>query len=138
MGRDGVLPKRIFGYLNPRLQTPVFNVLFSGAVGFIALLLTVSTSTSFINFGAFTAFTFVNLSVIAVNRRNRHHGNGALRFANDYLAPAIGAATSVWLLLNLDLPAKLLGGIWLAIGIAYLAYLTRFFRIPPPEQTVAE
>jgi putrescine importer len=134
MGRDGVLPRRLFGYLHPRLQTPIFNILLSGAVGFIALKLTVSTSTSFINFGAFTAFAFVNLSVIAVNMRERRLNN-IWRIGNNFVAPAIGAVASVWLLMNLDLPAKMLGCIWLAIGIAYLVYLTRFFRIPPPEES---
>lgn len=134
MGRDGVLPRRIFGYLHPRFQTPIFNVLLAGAVGFVALKLTVSTSTSFINFGAFMAFTFVNLSVIAMNLRERRLDN-ARRIANNFVAPAIGALASVWLLLNLDFPAKMLGCIWLAIGIVYLVYLTRFFRVPPPEQS---
>ena len=38
----------------------------SGVVGLIALKLDVATSTSFINFGAFSAFTCVNLCVIAM------------------------------------------------------------------------
>jgi putrescine importer len=133
MGRDAVLPKKIFGYCSPRFRTPVINILLAGVTGFIALKLTVATSTSFINFGAFTAFTFVNLSVIALYLRGRRDG-GAGQILTEVVAPAIGAIASVWLLLNLDAPAKTLGLIWLVVGIAYLAYLTKFFRIPPPEQ----
>ena len=71
MGRDGVLPKRFFGYLQPKLETPVFGIVLIGLVGLGALALDVTTSTSFINFGAFTAFTFVNVCVIAPWLRDR-------------------------------------------------------------------
>ncbi len=132
MGRDGVLPKRVFAYLHRRLQTPVFGIALVGVVGLVALTLDVSTSTSFINFGAFTAFTFVNLSVIAVYVRERGPVLTRLVF------PAIGAVVDVWLLTNLDGIALTLGLIWLGIGVVYLAVLTRLFRTAPPEMTFEE
>jgi amino acid transporter len=131
MGRDSVLPKRFFGYINPRLRTPVLNILLAGVTGLIALRLDVATSTSFINFGAFTAFTFVNLSVIALYMKG--HKRGWKIVITDLVVPGIGALADVWLLLSLDTNAKVLGAIWLVLGIAYLAYLTKFFRVPPPE-----
>jgi putrescine importer len=127
MGRDGVLPKRVFAYLHPRLQTPAFGIALVGVVGLVALSLDVSTSTSFINFGAFTAFTFVNLSVIALHLRERGPALTGLVF------PAIGALVDVWLLTNLDGIAVTLGLIWLGLGVVYLAVLTRGFRTAPPE-----
>ncbi|MFI9615843.1 hypothetical protein ACIHCM_29890 [Streptomyces sp. NPDC052023] len=54
------------------------------------------------------------------------------------IAPAIGAAVDLWLLANLDGKALILGTTWLALGICYLAYLTRGFRNPPPELTFEE
>jgi amino acid transporter len=63
MGRDGVLPKSFFGTLHARFGTPVNSILLCG-VALLALKLDVTTSTSFINFGAFLAFSLVNLSVI--------------------------------------------------------------------------
>jgi putrescine importer len=133
MGRDSVLPKRIFGYIHPRFHTPAINILLSGAVGLIALDLTVATSTSFINFGAFTAFTFVNLCVIAMFIRTSRAGDAKQNVVTHIVFPAIGAIVDVYLLFSLDATAKLLGLIWLACGILYLTYLTRFFRRPPPE-----
>jgi amino acid transporter len=127
MGRDGVLPKKVFAYLHERLQTPVFGIALVGVVGLVALSLDVSTSTSFINFGAFTAFTFVNLSVIAVYLRER----GPV--LTNLIFPAIGAVVDVWLLVNLDGLALTFGLIWLGIGVVYLAVLTRMFRTAPPE-----
>ena len=137
MGRDSVLPRRIFGYIHPRFRTPAFSILLTGIVGMIALRLDVATSTSFINFGAFTAFTFVNLSVIALYLRERRAGRrpGILPYV---LAPAIGAIVDVWLLTKLDGNAIMLGLIWLVIGVVYLAYLTRLFRLPPPEMEFTE
>ena len=138
MGRDSVLPKRIFGYVHPRFHTPAINVLVSGVVGLIALKLDVATSTSFINFGAFSAFTAVNLCVIAMFIRQRREHGPSQRFVPNVVFPAIGAIVDVYLLLHLDGKAKLLGVIWLTCGVLYLAYLTRGFRRPPPEMESVE
>ncbi|GAA3289462.1 hypothetical protein GCM10020295_01370 [Streptomyces cinereospinus] len=130
-------PRRLFGRIHPRYHTPALNILLTGAVGLIALRLSLATSTSFINFGAFIAFTFVNLAVIATYLRERRAGRrpGLL---GHMIAPAIGATVDVWLLTNLDGKALILGLIWLALGLCYLAYLTRGFRTPPPELTFEE
>jgi putrescine importer len=136
MGRDNVFPRHIFGYIHPRFRTPMINILLTGAIGLLALFLDVATSTSFINFGAFTAFTFVNLSVIALYIR--HRPRGARPVLTGVIVPALGAAIDGWLLTNLDERAILLGVGWLALGIAYLAYLTRGFRRPPPEVQFTE
>jgi amino acid transporter len=133
MGRDGVLP-RVFGKLQPKFATPVFGIVLTGLVGLVALSLDVSTSTSFINFGAFTAFTFVNVSVLATWLRDRS-GKRVLTWV---VAPLIGAVVDLWLLLNLDGIALIFGLVWLAIGIVVLAAITRGFRRPPPEMTFEE
>ncbi|KOV91488.1 APC family permease [Streptomyces sp. NRRL B-3648] len=137
MGRDGALPHKIFARLHERYRTPALNILLTGAVGLIALRLDVATSTSFINFGAFTAFTFVNVSVLATYVRRRRVGESPSPLS--YLvAPAIGAAVDLYLLYNLDGRALTLGLIWLSLGVVYLAYLTRMFRVPPPEMSFTE
>ncbi|WP_336161817.1 APC family permease [Amycolatopsis sp. VC5-11] len=133
MGRDGVLP-RVFGKLHPRFATPAFGILLTGAVGLAALALDVSTSTSFINFGAFTAFTFVNLSVLATWLRDRT-GKRTLTWL---VFPLIGVVVDLWLLVNLDGIALVFGLVWLGIGIVVLAAITRGFRRPPPEMTFDE
>jgi amino acid transporter len=135
MGRDGVLPRRFFGYLHPRFRTPVLNLVLSGVVGLLALRLSLSTSTSFINFGAFTAFTMVNVSVLSYFVRERRAGRrpGVL---GTVLVPVVGAAVNLWLLTRLDGNAVRLGLVWLAIGIGYLLVLTRGLRQAPPELTL--
>lgn len=137
MGRDGVLPSPVFGRLSPRWQTPVLNLVLVGIVGLLALRMDITTSTSFINFGAFLAFTAVNISVIALYLK----GHAEVRPMGPLiglLIPALAALCDLFLLWNLDGNAKILGLIWLAAGCAYLAYLTRLFSAAPPEMDFAE
>jgi len=137
MGRDGVLPRRVFGFVHPKYHTPALNLMLSGVVGMLALWFDPATSTSFINFGAFTAFTFVNLSVIGFFIRERRQGRQHNPWAY-VLAPAFGALIDLWLLTRLDRTAITLGLCWLAVGIVYLGVITKGFRTPPPEMEFTE
>jgi putrescine importer len=131
MGRDGVLPKQVFGLVSAKFHTPWFNILLAGVIGLGAIFLDVSTSTSFINFGAFTAFTLVNISVIAYFIRHRR--TESLNPGRYVVFPIIGALVDAALLTQLDSKALILGGSWLAIGIIYLLVLTRGFTRQPPD-----
>jgi amino acid transporter len=137
MGRDGVLPRPVLGYLSPRFRTPVFGIVLIGLVGLAALFLDVATSTSFINFGAFSAFTLVNLSVIAHFLRNRPQ-RGASALLVWVALPLAGAAVDLYLLTQLDIHAVLFGLVWMVIGVLLLTYLTRGFRQAPPQLSIDE
>ncbi|MFJ7107524.1 APC family permease [Pseudomonas sp. NPDC098740] len=137
MGRDGVLPKSFFGTLHERFGTPVNSILLCAVVALLALKLDVTTSTSFINFGAFLAFSLVNLSVIFhywIGGENK----GLREFVLFLLFPFIGLAADLWLMVSLDHLAIYLGLSWLAIGVVYLAVLTGGFRRQPPEMDFQE
>lgn len=132
MGRDGVLPKSFFGTLHARFGTPVNSILLCAAVALLALKLDVTTSTSFINFGAFLAFSLVNLSVI-FHYWIGGEKKGLRELVLFLLFPFIGLVADVWLMVSLDHLAVYLGLSWLAIGVVYLAVLTGGFRRQPPE-----
>jgi amino acid transporter len=132
MGRDRVLPEKVFAYLQPRFRTPAIGILICGVAGFIGLALDVETAVSFINFGAFLAFTSVNICVIALFWRARGT-DGKLGVLGYVVVPTIGAIIDLYLLWSLSGIAKILGGAWLVLGVIYLAVLTRGFRRPPPE-----
>lgn len=137
MGRDGVLPKSFFGILHERFGTPINSILLCAVVALLALKLDVTTSTSFINFGAFLAFSLVNLSVIF------HYWiggdkKGLREFVLFLMFPFIGLAADLWLMVSLDHLAVYLGLSWLAIGVLYLAVLTGGFRRQPPEMDFQE
>lgn len=135
MGRDGVLPKRLFGALNGKFHTPVFSILTISAVGLIAMFMDVATSTSFINFGAFIAFIMVNVSVVAYWFKERRAGrtHNVLLYI---VAPVIGVLVIAYLLGQLDIHAITLGSIWIGIGIVVLAFITRGFTRQPQELAV--
>lgn len=132
MGRDGVISKAWFGYIHPKFKTPIFNIVLVGAFAVTGLFVDLVTATSFINFGALVAFTFVNISVIAhyFVRQGRRQGADFLRFL---ILPLIGACFNLWLWTNLDSHSFMLGCIWIGFGILYLAYLTKMFTKRPPE-----
>ncbi|MFG3042111.1 APC family permease [Streptomyces sp. NPDC048330] len=136
MGRDGVLPKRVFGALNARTGTPVFCVLLTGAMCFVGLGLTLETATSFINFGAFLAFTAVNVCVVVHWARNPTSGRGSV--IGHVVTPALGTCVTLYLMTRLSGQALLVGSCWLAAGIAYLLWLTRGFTRPTPGLAVDE
>ncbi len=136
MGRDGVLPRKWFGSLNAKYHTPVFNIVFIGILSLSALFLDLVTATSLINFGAFTAFSFVNLSVIVYYVKNKQKQK--LNFFSYILSPLIGLAFLIYLWISLDALAIKFGLGWFAAGLIYLLWLTKGFRVKPPEYDFVE
>jgi amino acid transporter len=132
MGRDGVLPRRLFGRLHPRTKTPIFNLVLVGAVAMLALNISLETATSFINFGAFLAFTAVNLCVTAYFIRSRRQGK-KLSITGFIVLPILGAAVDIYLLTQLSPIAIIIGLCWIGLGVLYLVFLTKGFRKEPPE-----
>lgn len=131
MGRENVLPQKLFGQLHATRGIPVGNVFFVGVCSLAAIFLDLETALAFINFGALTAFTAVNASVIS--HYYIRHKKRSLRDTFQYLiSPLVGASFVAFLWLNLDSQALTLGLIWTLAGIAYLLVSTRFFRKKPP------
>ncbi|MFP3668075.1 APC family permease [Priestia sp. SIMBA_032] len=133
MGRDNVLPKRFFGYIHPRWNTPFLNVLFVGAISLSAMFFDLLTATSLISFGALIAFTFVNVCVVVhyVIRKKQH--KTIQGFVNYLLLPIIGAGGVIVLWVNLSIDSLIFGLVWAGIGLVYLTYLTKLFTSKPPQ-----
>lgn len=121
------------GRLSEKFHTPVANMVITGIVGLIAIFLDVATSTSFINFGALTAFTLVNASVVFHYVRQRRAGN-LLNPVSYMVVPVIGA----YLVSRLDSNVITLGVSWLVLGVVVLALITSGFKASPPEMTATE
>lgn len=122
MGGDGVLPA-LLSKLG-RFNTPTNAIVLCAVVALLALAMDVTTSTSFINFGAFLAFTLVNLSVIChyyLRLRLRDVRSTLLYL----ICPVLGTLSTLWLLVSLDKTAIILGAVWLALGAARLVMLRR-------------
>lgn len=131
MGRDGQLPKKFFGKLSAKTQTPVNNILLIGALSLTALFVSLTFIASFINFGALLAFTAVNLSVIMHYFVKGKHRSGT-SVVKYLIIPLIGGSLTAWLLVNLDMYSMILGSVWFLFGVVYLMYITKGFKQQPP------
>ncbi|WP_171687916.1 APC family permease [Paenibacillus germinis] len=118
MGRDSVLPKRVFGSLHPRFNTPVTNIVIVSVVSLLALVISLDNAVKFVNFGALTAFFFVNISVIAQKYIKDKQRSPKQTFLY-LIMPLIGAGFIGYLLSLLDKDALWMGGVWLLAGIMY-------------------
>lgn len=123
MGRKRTLPK-LFSYVHPKFQTPVFNIILIGCFSLIGVLGELEIFYSFINFGALIAFLFVNLSVIA-HYYVRMKQRGTLSTIRYLIFPGIGALLTLRLFANIHITALILGSVWSLLGIGYTVYLMR-------------
>jgi putrescine importer len=126
MGRDDMLPRRLFGRLHPKRGIPTWNL---GLIGLLALIAglagTYQTAAELLNFGAFLAFLGVNLAAIQEFYVRRRQGRCVWR---DLVAPGAGFAFCLAIWISLPWPAKIAGAAWLIAGAAYLAWKTSGFR----------
>jgi len=131
MGRDDVIPKKIFGHLSTKKGNPVYNEWIVGALAYVAVLtIPWELAAEIVTFGALLAFTAVNLVALlhfwfaqkAVGHRN---------FFVDAFVPTFGAVFCFVLLLGLQPWTKYAGLIWLGIGLVYACYRTRMFTLRP-------
>jgi putrescine importer len=146
MGRDNVLPRKIFGHLNPESTCPTYNILIIGVLAYIGALGLGYVGNAFehagemVNFGAFLAFMGVNLATFfqfGLRRDKGRRDQSALsvlyRFLADTILPLLGFAFCALIWWNLNATAKIVGGIWLTVGVTYLTVKTRAFRVLPPN-----
>ncbi|WP_175696096.1 APC family permease [Burkholderia ambifaria] len=131
MGRDQVLPERVFGHLHARLRTPVRATLAVGAVSLSALFITLDLASTMISFGALVAFAVVNLCVMRSYLGRPEHRRFAcwIKFG---VVPALGFAMNVWLWSGLSRQTFYVGIGWLLLGLCQLLWLTRGFTRPAP------
>ena len=131
MGRDGVLPKKLFGTLVTRRQIPLGGFIVASLIGLVALFVTIEQSFIMLAFGTLVAFSVVNLATFKhfiFDLRKRGIGN-IFRYG---ILPILGFAMTLWLWSTLSGATFIFGLTWMAVGFAYLVYSTRFFRISPP------
>lgn len=101
MGRDNVLPEKVFGYVHPKWKTPVSNILLVGVIALLALFLDLESAISLINFGALVAFSFVNISVFWFFFIRQKRNKTAKDVFSFLIMPLVGALMIFILWLNL-------------------------------------
>lgn len=124
MGRSKALPKSFFGVVDPVRRVPRNNVIFVGAVALIgAFLINFGLGAEMLNFGALIAFMGVNAAAFT-----RYWLKSDDKRASNFFPPLLGFFICLLLWLNLSVPAKLYGSVWMGIGILFGAIKTRGFR----------
>ncbi len=131
MGRDDVLPRKVFGYLSPKKANPIYCVWIIGVLAYIGVVtIPWEHAAELVTFGALLAFMGVNASALrrfwfsseAVGHRN---------FFVDAFVPGFGIVFCFVLLISLQAWTKWAGIVWLVVGIVYSAYATRGFTLRP-------
>jgi amino acid transporter len=137
MGRDGILPRPVFGRLSHKYLTPMYAILVVSAVSLLAVVIKLETLASLISFGALVAFSAVNLSVIKHYYRDQGERSGGA-VINNLVLPLIGFALTVWLWTSLSATALIIGLCWLAVGFVWLLGVTRGFTRATPVMDMKE
>jgi putrescine importer len=144
MGRSNALPKKFFGAVDPKRRVPRNNVVFVGALALAGAFLLPAIAgaatgyelgANLLNFGALIAFMGVNAAAFV-----RYFVREDKKKLSNFLPPVLGFIICLVLWWNLSTKARIVGAIWMAIGIAFGAWKTRGFRgelvdfeLPPEE-----
>lgn len=134
MGRDGIMPRKVFGHVSVRFATPTFAIMVVSVISLAALWIDLGFLASIVSFGALVAFSVVNLTVI------KHYfvDLGEKNVFNNLILPAIGFVLTAWLWTSLSWLTLEVGVVWLAIGLVWLLVVTRTFTRPTPVLAIEE
>jgi len=138
MGRDNLLPRKIFGYLDPQRGSPAYNVIIVGILAYAGTMtLGWERAVEILNFGALLAFMAVNL--VALRHFGFSRGNvGQRNLFLDILAPILGFLFCLVIFLGLQGSTLVVGAVWCAIGGLYVALKTKGLRVAPVEIDFSE
>ncbi len=128
MSRDTMLPK-FLSKVHPKYKTPYASTLIVAIISVIVVnLISLDKLTSLVNFGALTAFLFLNLSVIIYFVYKKKSKS----YLKHLVMPLLGFAVIFYVWTKLDTLAFKLGLVWFVVGLIVLAIATKGFKRKPP------
>jgi putrescine importer len=130
MGRDNILPQKIFGHLNAERGNPSYNVLIAGVMAYLGTLaMGWERSVEILNFGALMAFMAVNLAAARYFGFSPEMKDKRKVFL-DVVVPASGFLFCLVIFLGLQSSTLVAGGIWVIVGAAYVILKTKALGQP--------
>ena len=138
MGRDNLLPRKIFGHLDAERGSPTYNVAMVGIGAYLGTLtLGWERSVEILNFGALLAFMAVNLAAL------RHFGfprgqAGQRNVLLDMVAPSLGFLFCLVIFLGLQESTLIVGAVWCLAGGLYVVLKTKGLSTEPIEIDFSE
>jgi putrescine importer len=134
MGRSNALPKSFFGVVDAKHRVPRNNVFFVGAIVLTgAFFLSYGLGAEMLNFGALIAFMGVNAAALL-----RYFVRADEKKVWNFIPPVVGFFICLALWLSLSRPAMIVGSIWMAVGILFGVWKTKWFREPLSFEVPAE
>jgi amino acid transporter len=131
MGRDDVLPRKVFGHLSSTKSIPSYSIWIVGGLAYIGVVsIPWEHAAEVVAFGGLLAFMGVNFSSFQhfwLSPEVREHR----KFWVDAFIPAFGFLFCFLLLISLQTWTMYAGFGWLIIGTLYVAWKTRGFRLRP-------
>jgi putrescine importer len=130
MGRDNILPRKIFGHLNAERGNPSYNVIIAGVMAYVGTLaMGWERSVEILNFGALMAFMAVNLAAARYFGFSPEMKDKREVFL-DVVVPASGFLFCLVIFLGLQSSTLVAGGIWVIVGAAYVILKTKTLGQP--------
>jgi amino acid transporter len=130
MGRDNVLPRKVFGHLNAERGNPSYNVIIAGAMAYIGTMtMGWERSIEIMNFGALMAFMAVNLAAIRYFGFSPETKNKR-KLVLDVIVPALGFLFCLVIFLGLQNSTLVAGAIWVGVGALYVLLKTKALGQP--------
>lgn len=134
MGKSNALPKSFFGKIDAKHHVPRNNVVFIGVIVLVgSFFLTFEKGIELLNYGALIAFMGVNASAFV-----HYFVKQPEKKLTNFVMPIVGFFICLGLWWNLSVPAKIVGTIWMAAGIAFGVWKTKGFREPLSFDVPAE
>ena len=137
MGRDGILPRKVFGHVSARFSTPAYAILVVSIISLLAIVIDLAILASTGQFrcagGVLGGEPVGDQALLRRCRTNAAPGVLNTRAAGDRLP-----ADRLWLWTSLSGTTLIVGLIWLAIGFLWLLWVTRGFRRPTPVLDLEE
>jgi amino acid transporter len=130
MARDRKLPV-VLARVHPRYRTPYVSTLLVAGISLAVGLLfanRIDQLTRIVNFGALTGFLLLlHLAVI------RHYviRGGSRAWLRHLAMPLAGFAVVGYVLYEMDAAAKILGALWIGMGVLYFAVLSLLLKRSP-------
>jgi amino acid transporter len=124
MGRSNAIPRRLFGAIDPKRHIPMNNVIIIGAIALVGgFFISYENGVELLNYGAFIAFMGVNAAAFV-----RYYLMAREKHLSSLLFTSLGFCICLFIWLNLGHAAKIVGSIWLMLGVLYGAIRTKGFR----------
>ena len=138
MGRDNALPKKFFGSVSPKFNTPVKNIILITLISCMGIFFAdnLMAAMELVSFGVIIGFIMVNFSVFVLFFVKKRQRKGLKNIVMYLILPWAGVAVLVVAFIFVGTSAKILGCIWTALGIIYLAVKTKGFKELPPEMEI--